>query len=269
MLRKLRIFIPVAVLTAALGGATAAGRGGGGCTVGAGWGKAHQELAPAVVQLVNAHRSALGLRALQNSPALTASAVWKARHMARYGYFGHDDPAPPVARTVLERIRACGYGGVYTGENIAEGFRTAATVMQAWLNSPPHRADIENANFSASGVGVAASASGTVYWVQDFGSRADRVGGGAFHARRDVRVTRRNRQIVIRPLSNDRHPGGTSMWIASLPSLPHHGAAYGSPSQILYRPAANFVGSDSFSYTAADSLGAQSTAVIVVHIRRR
>lgn len=189
--------------------------------------------------------------------------------MARYGYFGHDDPAPPVARTALDRIRACGYGGAYAGENIAEGFRTPATVMQAWLNSPGHRANIENAQFSAIGIGVATSSTGVFYWVQDFGSRADSVGAGILQARRDIRVTRRNRAIVIKVLDNDRHPSGTSILVKSLPTLPHHGAAYGSPGQILYRPVHNFVGRDSFTYTAADSLGAESTARVVIRVRRR
>ncbi|HSD75904.1 MAG TPA: CAP domain-containing protein, partial [Solirubrobacteraceae bacterium] len=107
------------------------------------------------------------------SPTLSAAAAWKARHMAYYGYFGHDDPAPPVAQTVGERIAACGYAGSDIGENIAYGERSAAEVMQGWLASPGHRANIERADYRAIGVGVAAGAAGASYWVQDFGTVAD------------------------------------------------------------------------------------------------
>jgi uncharacterized protein YkwD len=266
---KLRITAALVALASGLAVGSASARElVGGCTPGSHWGTPHQELAPAVLQLVNAHRSTLGLQPLRISSALAASAVWKARHMARYNYFGHDDPAPPVARSALDRIRACGYGGTWAGENIAEGFRTPATVMQAWLNSPEHRAAIENARFNAIGIGVAAGARGAFYWVQDFGSTAAAVRGGVLKARRDIRIVRRNGQIVIRALANDRHPAGTSMWITSLPTLPHHGAAYGGPNRILYRPAANFVGRDSFRYTVADSVGGRSTARIVVRVTR-
>lgn len=265
---KLRLLVPVAAIAAVLGGTTASGRVlGGGCVVGASWGQPRQALAPAVIQLVNAHRATLGLRALQSTPSLTASAVWKARHMARYGYFGHDDPAPPVARTALDRIRACGYTGNYVGENIADGFRTPATVMQAWLNSPGHRENIENPNFGAIGVGVAASSSGTVYWVQDFGSSVDGVGPQILRARRDVRVIRRNRSIVIRVLSNDRHPAGSALGVLWI-TAPHHGNAYLRNGIVTYRPSPNFVGRDSFRYAITDGLGGTSTARVLIHVRR-
>lgn len=139
---------------------------------GADWPAARADLAAAVVVLVNQHRAALGLAPLATSPTLTASATWKARHLARYGYFTHEDPAPPVARTVPERIAACGYLSPYVGENIAEGQPTPAAVMTAWLGSPGHRENIERASFGAIGVGVAAEGT-TLVWVQDFGDVAD------------------------------------------------------------------------------------------------
>ncbi len=81
----------------------------GDCTPGADWGTVRSDLAGQTVQLVNAHRAGLGLTQLSSNSALNAASVWKARHMAKYGYMGHSDPAPPVARSAGERIAACGY----------------------------------------------------------------------------------------------------------------------------------------------------------------
>jgi uncharacterized protein YkwD len=141
----------------------------GDCAPGADWGSLRAALAAQTVDLVNAHRAGLGLGPLSTSPALEASAVWKARHMARYSYMAHNDPAPPVARSAGERMQACGYGASW-GENIAYGYGTAQAVVSGWLASPGHRANIENASWVAIGSGAAAGASGTVYWAQSFGS---------------------------------------------------------------------------------------------------
>jgi uncharacterized protein YkwD len=144
----------------------------GDCTPGASWAAARTDLAGAVIKLVNAHRASLGLRTLSVSPALTRSAVWKARHMATYRYMGHDDPAPPVARSVGQRIAACGYSGGW-GENIAEGYPTAASVVAAWLASPGHKANIENPSYVVTGSGAAVATGGITLWAQDFGSSND------------------------------------------------------------------------------------------------
>jgi uncharacterized protein YkwD len=147
----------------------------GDCTPAAAWGVPDATFESQVVTLVNQHRQAMGLTALGVSPTLTASADWKSLHMAYYGYFQHDDPAPPVARTVADRLGACGYpiGSVGWGENIAYGYTTPQSVMTAWLNSPGHRANIENPSYRAIGVGVARSAGGYYFWTQDFGTLLD------------------------------------------------------------------------------------------------
>jgi uncharacterized protein YkwD len=144
----------------------------GDCSPGSSWPSANASLAAQVMSLINQHRSGLGEGQLVTSPTLTASAVWKARHMANYGYFSHDDPAPPVARSAADRVATCGYSASW-GENIAEGFTSAQSVVSAWLNSAGHKANIENASFVATGIGVAAAGNGVVYWVQDFGTVAD------------------------------------------------------------------------------------------------
>jgi uncharacterized protein YkwD len=147
----------------------------GDCNAGADWGTLDQTYADQVLTLVNQHRTAMGLGALVSSPTLTKAADWKSLHMGYYRYMTHDDPAPPVARTVSDRLQTCGYpiGSVGWGENIAYGYATANDVMTAWLNSSGHRANIENPSYRAIGIGVARNSSGTYYWTQDFGTLAD------------------------------------------------------------------------------------------------
>jgi len=147
----------------------------GTCTRDTSWGAPDSTFAAQVVTLVNQHRQSLGLAPLGVSPTLTASAQWKSAHMAYYQYMQHDDPAPPVARTVSDRLAACGYpiGTVGWGENIAYGYQTPQDVMNAWLNSPGHKANIESASYRAIGVGAVRGANGYWYWTQDFGTLLD------------------------------------------------------------------------------------------------
>jgi uncharacterized protein YkwD len=93
--------------------------------------------------------------------------------MAHRRYLAHNDPAPPVTRTVGQRLAACGFVGGGWGENIANGYRTAEAVVSGWLSSPGHRANIERASYGVIGVGAAVSSNGAVYWAQSFGK-----GGG-------------------------------------------------------------------------------------------
>jgi uncharacterized protein YkwD len=141
----------------------------GDCSPGSDWGTSRADFAAQTVDLVNAHRAGLGLRQLTVGSALEAAAVWKARHMAKYGYMAHDDPAPPVARSTAERMAACGVTGSW-GENIAAGYPSPASVVNGWLSSPGHRANIENPNYVSMGAGAASSASGQLYWAHTFSS---------------------------------------------------------------------------------------------------
>ncbi len=148
----------------------------GDCTPGASWPADNASLASQVIDLINQHRASLGEGQLATSSALNASAVWKARHMAEFNYFDHDDAGPPTtttpARSAADRVATCGYTSSW-GENIAYGFPDAASVVTGWLGSPGHKANIENAAYVVTGVGVATSSSGAIYWVQDFGQAPD------------------------------------------------------------------------------------------------
>ena len=164
--------VVVAVPGSGPGSPATAGAAVGDCTPGADWGTLRPDLATQVVQLVNQHRASLGLTQLTVTTPLTNAAVWKSRHMAFYKYMQHDDPAPPVARSAGDRLLACGYptSSAGWGENIAYGYSSANAVMQGWLNSAGHRANIEKSSFRAIGVAAAASSTGTLYWTQEFGT---------------------------------------------------------------------------------------------------
>ncbi len=140
------------------------------CSPSSSWGSNRADLASQVVGLINQYRAGKGLSQLAVSAPLTASSEWKSLHMAGYGYFAHDDPAPPASRSAYQRARDCGYSGSSWGENIAWGYATAQSVVNGWLGSAGHKANIENPGFSSTGVGVAANGSGQLYWTQNFGN---------------------------------------------------------------------------------------------------
>ena len=142
------------------------------CTASPSWGTNRGDLALQVVDLINQYRAGIGLSKLSASPPLTASSEWKSLHMASYGYFDHNDPAPPTSRTAHQRALDCGYAGTWWGENIAWGYSSAQSVVNGWLGSAGHKANIESPNFTSTGVGVAANAQGQLYWTQSFGSDA-------------------------------------------------------------------------------------------------
>jgi len=138
------------------------------CTPDSSWGTINSSFAAQVLTLVNQHRASIGVGQLTTDGALQASAVWKSMNMAGLNYFDHNDD--PIGRTVQQRLTDCGWPtNLGWGENIAYGFSTPADVMNAWLNSPGHKANIENPSFNTTGIGVAANAQGVYYWTQDFG----------------------------------------------------------------------------------------------------
>jgi uncharacterized protein YkwD len=145
----------------------------GDCTPDASWPANNASLSSQVLSLINQHRAQMGLSQLVISPTLSGAAIWKARHMAAYNYMAHDDPAPPVARTTADRIATCGYRSGGWGENIAYGYTTAQSVVDAWLASPGHKANIENPSYVSTGIGAAPSAANGVFWAQDFGTVND------------------------------------------------------------------------------------------------
>jgi uncharacterized protein YkwD len=117
-----------------------------------------------VLQLVNEERTQVGCSAVAANSSLTELAQDFSKDMAARGFFDHTDPdgASPWDRAAKAGITDLG------GENIARGQVDAAAVMEAWMNSPGHKANILNCDFKTLGVGVHFGAGGP-WWTQDFG----------------------------------------------------------------------------------------------------
>lgn len=117
-----------------------------------------------VLRLVNEERAKVGCSPLAASSALADLAGDFSRAMAEGGFFDHTDPsgASPWDRAAKAGITNLG------GENIARGQADAAAVMEAWMNSPGHRANILNCDFKTLGVGVHFGPGGP-WWTQNFG----------------------------------------------------------------------------------------------------
>ena len=118
-----------------------------------------------VVNLVNKERKANGLSALSSDSQLARLAQLKAEDMAKNGYFSHTSPTYGSA---FDMMKTYGVSYKNAGENIAKGQKTAESVMNGWMNSSGHRANILKSDYTKIGVGYAKSADGTTYWVQMF-----------------------------------------------------------------------------------------------------
>ena len=118
-----------------------------------------------VVRLVNVERSKNGLAALTADSLLMKTAAVKSQDMAKNNYFSHTSPTYGSPFDLMKQ-----YGVSYraAGENIAMGQTSPAQVMDGWMNSAGHRANILNSSFTKIGVGVAQNASGQYYWTQHF-----------------------------------------------------------------------------------------------------
>lgn len=116
-----------------------------------------------VVDLVNAERAKEGLSPLTVNTQVQAAA--QVRAMESEKLFSHTRPDGSSFATALKEQ---GVSYRRAGENIAWGQRTPEQVVNAWMNSAGHRANIMNPNFTTIGVGYYQNANGTNYWCQLF-----------------------------------------------------------------------------------------------------
>jgi uncharacterized protein YkwD len=114
-----------------------------------------------VVQLVNQFRAGM-CDALTVDGRLTNAAQGHSTDMSQRKYFEH---TTPEGVTFAQRIKTAGYPSP-GAENIAQGQRSAEQVMQSWMQSPGHRTNIMNCDYTT--IGVAVDTNGW-YWTQDFG----------------------------------------------------------------------------------------------------
>jgi len=115
-----------------------------------------------VIRLVNAQRAQHGLAALTANWELSRVARYKSQDMVDNRYFSHTSP---TYGSPFQMIKAFGLSYRTAGENIAYGQRTPQAVVNAWMNSSGHRANILNASYKQIGVGYVANGH---YWTQMF-----------------------------------------------------------------------------------------------------
>lgn len=117
-----------------------------------------------VVRLVNIERQNEGLAPLAYNAELSKVARVKSQDMANKNYFSHNSPTYGDPFTMMKS-----HGIQYrtAGENIAKGYSSAQSVVNGWMNSSGHRANILNPSFGKIGVGYV-NANGTTYWTQMF-----------------------------------------------------------------------------------------------------
>jgi uncharacterized protein YkwD len=125
-----------------------------------------------ILRLTNEERKKAGVHALTMNSRLQKSAQGHAEDMVARDFFDHTNPD---GKTPSNRIKEAGYPEesrkcncawqYYDGENIAQGFKTAADVMKGWMNSPGHKENILSKNFDEIGIGFKDNR-----WVQNFGA---------------------------------------------------------------------------------------------------
>lgn len=115
-----------------------------------------------VVRLVNKERTSRGLSPLTQNWELSRVARYKSQDMKDKKYFSH---ISPTYGSPFEMMRSFGISYKTAGENIAKGYSTPSAVVNGWMNSSGHRANILNSSFKEIGVGYVPEGN---YWTQMF-----------------------------------------------------------------------------------------------------
>ena len=124
-----------------------------------------------LVALTNKEREANGVGSLTINAQLSQAAAQKAEDMLKNDYWAHNSPS---GTTPWVFIKNSGYNYVYAGENLAKGFSTSQEVVDAWMNSPSHRANMLSANYKDVGFAVVTgrlNGEDTVLVVEEFGNQ--------------------------------------------------------------------------------------------------
>ncbi len=155
-----------------------------------------------VLELVNQERSKNGLKPVTMTASLTDGAMLRAAESAVS--FSHTRPNGEQCFTAFEWTRAA-------GENIAYGQRTPAQVMNGWMNSSGHRANILSSNFTTIGIGCF-EYNGTYYWAQAFsgGSGSSYAPSGSKKVTVDVSLTAGVNSVVNFGTSSATEPKTTA-----------------------------------------------------------
>ncbi len=118
----------------------------------------------AVVASVNGQRGNAGLAPVAIDERLTSAAQSHANDIAQRGVLTHTGSGGTNAG---QRISVYGYGWTTWAENAAAGQRTPAEVMNSWMKSAGHKANILNSSMVNIGVAAAVGSNGVTYWVME------------------------------------------------------------------------------------------------------
>ncbi|MGA8942633.1 MAG: CAP domain-containing protein [Thermoactinomyces sp.] len=118
-----------------------------------------------VFQMVNQEREKHGLQPLQLDMDVSKVAGKKSQDMKEKHYFNHQSP---TYGSPFEMLQQHGIAFRAAGENIAAGQKTAKEVMDGWMNSEGHRANILNPDYTHIGIGYVEGGDYGTYWTQMF-----------------------------------------------------------------------------------------------------
>jgi len=129
-----------------------------------------------LIQDTNVNRLADNLPGLKINPLLTQAAQLKAEDMASKNYFSHTSPDGLTPWYWFQKV---GYNYSFAGENLAINFSDSQDAVNAWMNSPSHKANILNSNFTDIGIGISQGTyqnKQTIFIVQMFGRPSAEIG---------------------------------------------------------------------------------------------
>ena len=123
---------------------------------------AQKKMEDEVLVLVNKERAKNGLKALTMDENVRKVARTKSSDMSTKNYFSHTSP---TYGSPFDMLKSFGISYRSAGENIAQGYTTAEAVVNGWMNSSGHRANILNASYTKIGIGYEVNGN---YWTQIF-----------------------------------------------------------------------------------------------------
>jgi len=123
-----------------------------------------------IFDLINAERRSKGLAPLVFNAQLDRMAKIQAENMARFQKMAHSLPESNLPN-LSDRAKYVGYMYGQIEENVALGYPNAESVVDGWMNSSGHRRNILDRGVVETGIGIARSSAGGLYYCQVFGRR--------------------------------------------------------------------------------------------------